>query len=35
MEDAVVAAFVRGRLTAAEVACYDDVRRHLGERRAA
>jgi hypothetical protein len=35
MEDCIVAAFVRGRLTAAEVACYDDVRRALGERRAA
>jgi hypothetical protein len=35
MEDCIVAAFVRGRLTASEVNCYDDVRRALGERRAA
>jgi hypothetical protein len=35
MEDAVVAAFVHGRLTHAEVACFDDVRRAISERRAA
>lgn len=35
LEDALVAAFCRGRLVPAELQAYDDVRRLIAERRAA